>query len=179
MKIKLRDWRLQDLDTYQKFNTGHHTWMDFDGPYYPKLTPSELEEQIDSLRKRISTDNFPSIRKNKVIADEQDQILGTVSRYWQSEETNWLSIGLVIFDEQSWGKGIGYKALSQWCDYLFEEMPELARLDLRTWSGNHGMMKLAEKLGFQLEARFRNARIIKGEYFDSIGYGILREEWGE
>lgn len=39
------------------------------------------------------------------------------------------------------------------------------------------MMKLATKLGFQEEACFRKARIVKGEYFDSIGYGILREEF--
>lgn len=38
-------------------------------------------------------------------------------------------------------------------------------------------MRLAEKLGFKLEARFRNARIVNGSYFDSIGYGVLREEW--
>lgn len=36
-------------------------------------------------------------------------------------------------------------------------------LDLRTWSGNHGMMRLAEKLGFLQEACFRKARIVRGE----------------
>ncbi len=40
------------------------------------------------------------------------------------------------------------------------------------------MMHLTEKLGYQKEAVFRKARIVKGEYYDSIGYGILREEWG-
>ena len=39
------------------------------------------------------------------------------------------------------------------------------------------MIHLAEKIGFQEEARFRMARIVKGEYFDGLGYGILREEW--
>jgi RimJ/RimL family protein N-acetyltransferase len=56
-------------------------------------------------------------------------------------------------------------------------MPELARLDLRTWSGNHGMMALARKLGFIEEARFRKARIVDGAYHDGLGYGIRREEW--
>ena len=44
-------------------------------------------------------------------------------------------------------------------------------------SGNHGMMRLAEKLGFLQEARFRKARIVRGEYYDGLGYGVLREEW--
>lgn len=39
------------------------------------------------------------------------------------------------------------------------------------------MLGLAEKLGFKKEAVYRKARIVINEYFDSISYGILREEW--
>lgn len=39
------------------------------------------------------------------------------------------------------------------------------------------MVKLAEKLGLKLEARYRKARIVAGTYYDSVSYGILREEW--
>jgi putative hydrolase of HD superfamily len=39
------------------------------------------------------------------------------------------------------------------------------------------MMALAEKLGLKKEAVYRKARIVKGEYFDSVSYGILRDEW--
>ncbi len=41
------------------------------------------------------------------------------------------------------------------------------------------MMRLATKLGYTLEARFRKARIVKGAYYDGLGYGLLREEWRE
>ncbi|MFN8378228.1 MAG: GNAT family protein [Anaerolineae bacterium] len=83
----------------------------------------------------------------------------------------------MIFDPALWARGFGFEALGLWTDYLFQNMPELVRLDLQTWSGNPGMMRLAEKLGYQLEGRFRMARIVKNEYYDSMGYGILREEW--
>ena len=56
-------------------------------------------------------------------------------------------------------------------------IPDIVRLDLRTWSGNTGMMRLAEKLGYKLEAVFRKARIVEGTYYDGLGYGVLREEW--
>ena len=83
-----------------------------------------------------------------------------------------------VFGVPSFGnKGYGYEALGLWCQYLFDSEPKFIRLDARTWSGNHGMMKLAEKLGFQQEAVFRKARIVGGEYYDGLGYGILREEW--
>lgn len=106
-------------------------------------------------------------------------MIGTVSWYWQSKATNWKSIGIVIYDEQYWGKGIGTDSLKLWIDYLFETAKEITRLDLRTWSGNERMISLAKKIGFKEEARFRKARIINGLHYDSIGMGILREEWHE
>ena len=39
------------------------------------------------------------------------------------------------------------------------------------------MMKLAEKLGYQLEGRFRKARIVGEEHYDALGYGMLRDDW--
>ena len=97
--------------------------------------------------------------------------------YWISEETYWHALGIVLYDQATWIRGLGYEALGLWSDYLFREYPMFARLDLRTWSGNRGMMRLAEKLGYTQEACFRKARIVRGEYYDGLGYGILREEW--
>lgn len=41
------------------------------------------------------------------------------------------------------------------------------------------MMNLAEKLGLKKEAVYRKARIVDKKYYDSISYGILKEEWKE
>ena len=64
-----------------------------------------------------------------------------------------------------------------WIEQIFDEKRKIVRLGLSTWSGNIGMIKLAQKLGMIKEAEYRNARIINGEYFDSVSYGILRSEW--
>lgn len=50
-------------------------------------------------------------------------------------------------------------------------------MGLTTWSGNPGMMRLSEKLGMSQEARIRKVRYYKGTYYDSIKYGILRDEF--
>ena len=39
------------------------------------------------------------------------------------------------------------------------------------------MIRLAEKLGLICEARIRKVRYFNGVYYDSIKYGILREEF--
>jgi len=37
----------------------------------------------------------------------------------------------VLYDPATWGQGLGYEALGLWGDYLFTELPKIARLDLR------------------------------------------------
>ena len=41
------------------------------------------------------------------------------------------------------------------------------------------MIKTAAKIGMKEEARIREARIVNGEYFDSVKMGILRREWNK
>ncbi len=177
-RVILRDWLVKDLDEYAFWNTGKRKWMDYDAPYYSKPSAQETQRRVEEYERKISHNDWPIPRKQLVIASKNtDELIGTVSWYWQSEETNWKSIGIALYDEHHWGKGLGYEALYLWVTYLFRECKEIVRLDLRTWSGNKGMMRLAEKLGFREEARFRKARIVDGCYYDSIGMGILREEW--
>ncbi len=176
-QIRLRDWILNDLEAYQFWQLGEHAWKDWDGPYF-QSTDSERIDHIKSLGEKIVHGDFSTPRTKLVIADRENDILvGTVNSYWISKETNWLASGVVIFDQKLWNKGIGKEALKLWIDYLFEVRPEIVRLDFQTWSGNKGMMALASKLGFKLEGQFRKARIVKNEYYDSIQFGILREEW--
>ena len=128
----------------------------------------------------INAQNWPDLRERLVVVDDlKNIVIGMVSRYWISEETNWLAIGITIYDPEFWGKGFGYQAKGIWCQYLFDSEPKFVRLDMRTWSGNIGMMKVAKKLGFTKEAVFRMARIVEGEYYDGLGYGVLRTEWEE
>ncbi len=177
-KIRLRAIRQGDLETYRHWNQPGQQWQALDGPYYPPMTVAEVDELIEKITARIVANDWPPVRTRLVIADRADyRLVGMVSRYWISEETNWAALGIVIYDPANWGQGIGYEALGLWTDYLFQQQPDWVRLDLRTWSGNHGMMRLAEKLGYQAEARFRNARIVDGDYYDGLGYGVLRTEW--
>ena len=176
-KIVLRDLIEADLPIYQGWLSNSHEWKKYDGPYYP-LDESKVSENIGRLRQRVEMADWPEPRQRLIIAEQAtNMFVGMVSCYWESKETNWLSVGIVIYDPAFWSGGIGYEALGLWSDYLLTAMPELVRLGLATWSGNVRMMRLAEKLGYQEEARRRKARIVEGKYYDSMGYGVLREEW--
>lgn len=177
-RIRLRPMRQDDLPVWRSWYRPDAAWRALDGPYYPFPDDESLERQVARKRRWIEEGYEPDPLRYAVIADRStDRLIGLVSRYWIGEETNWPAIGIDLYDPELWGQGLGLEALSLWIDLLFRAQPEIVRLDVRTWSGNTRMMRLAEKLGFQLEARFRRARIVDGVYYDGIGYGLLREEW--
>ena len=177
VNIHLRHIEIADLAEYAHWKLPVHKYHDFNGPYFKKQTKAEIDLKIEALSKALNEGTPAPIPGKKIISNQQNKLLGEVNWYWKSEETNWLEIGLVIFDENNWGKGIGYHALTLWINEIFEEKKDLVRIGLSTWSGNEGMIRLAEKLGMIKEAHYKKARIVNGRFYDSISYGILKEDW--
>lgn len=103
--------------------------------------------------------------------------VGMVSKDWIDRNTRWLEVGIIVYDKKYWSKGIGTLALQEWISYIFKNTRNLEHVGLTTWSGNKAMGKVALKLGMKLEARVRKVRFYKGYYYDSLKFGILREEW--
>jgi RimJ/RimL family protein N-acetyltransferase len=155
-----------------------HGWQKTDAPYYPLDTPEELAGRVNRIRNRIEAAALPAPRTSLVISEtDEAQLIGHVSRYWESETCRSIYLGVTIFDEAYWGRGLGTEALTLWTDYLFRTMDDVMRLGLQTWSGNPGMMRAAEKAGYSLEGRLRLARPLNGQYYDGIIMGVLRSEW--
>ena len=175
-EIILRKMEIADLDVYFELNKPSRKYHEFNGPYYKKDTEEDLLGRIERFKEVLLKGE--ERKRTMMIADKANNtLIGEVSWYWKSEETNWMEIGIIIFNEDYWGYGIGYKALKKWVNKLFEEKKDIVRLGLTTWSGNERMMRLAEKLGLSCEATYRKARIVNDKYYDSVSYGILREEW--
>lgn len=115
-------------------------------------------------------------QEHRWVVEVDGNVIGTVSYYWEHEPSKWLEIGIILYESGNWGQGIGTRGLSLWTDHLFNTLP-LVRVGLTTWSGNERMIRVAEKLGMQMEARIRKVRYYNGYYYDSIRMGMLREEW--
>ncbi|MEG0327163.1 MAG: GNAT family N-acetyltransferase [Erysipelothrix sp.] len=146
-------------------------WSHYNAPYFNEYQAIDYKTYLnDYAPYYIDVDHRRGIYVDGVL-------VGMVSFYWESRPTRWLEFGLVIYDESYWGKGIGTYVSSLWITELFKKFPLIERVGFTTWSGNPGMMAIGDKLEMALEARLRKCRYYKGEYYDSIKYGILREEW--
>ncbi|PKF80332.1 GNAT family N-acetyltransferase [Vibrio sp. vnigr-6D03] len=149
--------------------TKDEEWTKYNGPYFGYTRPTKDVFRTTTFQRLLKGEDIQVIEWN-------GKPVGTVSCYWEDENTRWLESGVVIYDSKAWGQGIAHQALSQWVSHIFATR-ELERVGLTTWSGNPAMMKCAEKLGFKLEGRLRKVRFYKGTYYDSVRYGILKEEW--
>lgn len=167
--------KIQQSDLYRiwkiAFTEDFPKWAYYNAPYFDEYRKVDYDDFIEHQSDFFL--NHESVRG--IYIDEE--IIGTVSYYFESKKTRWLETGILLFDENTWNQGYGRRALSIWFDIVFEKYPEIQRIGITTWSGNLGMMKLAEKLGMTLEARIRKVRYYEGVYYDSIKYGILQEEW--
>lgn len=175
-RVRLRDFRAKDLGPYERWMQPGARWQEFDAPYFGAPDPTWVRDHVEGLQERIESGAWEDPRRRVVLARrDDDELIGTLARYWICEATEWPGVGIDIYDPDAWGRGYGSEALTLWCDYLFAQ--GYHRLDMRTWSGNERMMRLAEKLGFRLEARFREARPVDGKRYDGLAYGLLRAEW--
>ncbi|MBE4909557.1 GNAT family N-acetyltransferase [Bacillus luteolus] len=148
-------------------------WRKWNAPYFPFE-----HEDFSVFRERMAKRIADGTDSMMLIQTLDREIIGTVSYYWEDKNTRWLEAGIVINNSQYWHGGYGTEALKLWIGHLFATL-EIARVGITTWSGNERMMRVAEKLGLQLEGRMRKCRYYNGKYYDSIRMGVLREEWDD
>lgn len=172
-KVTLRSIKHEDVPTLWSLIYGEDEpeFKKWDAPYFP-LEKVDFESYEQSMSKRVE-EGLDSQRL--IIVDEK--IIGMVTYYWEHQPSNWMEVGIIIYLPDYWNGGYGTEAIKLWVDHLFQVHTNIPRIGYTTWSGNRRMIKVGEKLGMMEEARIRKARLYKGQYFDSVKMGILREEW--
>lgn len=171
--VSIRPVVKQDLPKIYQFMHGGDEdipeWKKWDAPYYPYLRPSFRVFKNQMQEEMLEGQRY-------VIETLVGEPIGIVTYYWEHRPSYWMEMGIVIYNPKYWNGGYGTQAIILWMEHLFKTYP-LVRLGFATWSGNKRMMKVGEKCGMTLESRIRKCRYYKGAYYDSIKYGILREEW--
>ena len=71
--------------------------------------------------------------------------------------------------------------------HIYSSLPEVAypafrelglhKIELSCFGYNVQSQRVAEKLGFTLEARIRDRKDVQGNRCDDLRYGLLRSEW--
>lgn len=174
-RVLLRDRRSADLADYLRWFSSPE-WAMWDAPWESEAQSNTDEAELVMRFAPRSTGELSLPRRTMEVDTADGRHIGWVSRYWVDRDTDWPEIGINLPEQQLWGHGLGTEAVALWTEHIFSET-NLVRVGLRTWSGNERILRVAEKLGFTVEARFRLARVVEGTRYDAIGCGMLREEW--
>jgi ribosomal-protein-alanine N-acetyltransferase len=132
---------------------------------------------LEMYQKRFNQREFSYRRDDGrfiILEKETGERIGTVS--YSGVDQRWdATIGIMVA-KPYWGGGYAIDALETILRFLFEELG-LRVVRLWTHSGNPRAVGSAEKLGFQLSYRQREAVFKGGQLYDNIGMDLLREEY--
>lgn len=109
------------------------------------------------------------------ILDETDTFVGIIGYNRLSEYEMNLGYRLLVPDAR--GKGIMSECVPVFVDHLFDSVPGLERVSLKTADDNIPSQKLALKSGFVYEGTLRKAYFYRGEMHDFKVYSIIKEDW--
>jgi RimJ/RimL family protein N-acetyltransferase len=85
-------------------------------------------------------------------------------------------IGIVIGNPNYWNKGVGAQAVTHLTTLAFTKY-HLHRVSAVIQGGNIASRRCFEKVGFQHEGRWRDARYVNGAFIDLHYYAMLAHEW--
>ncbi len=98
MDIKIRPAMPSELATIYALVISNDEWTKFNGPYFSYSHPSLENFEAHSFKRLLEGDDL-----QLVVVDGVP--VGTVSCYWECEETRWLEAGVVIYNSDYWGRG--------------------------------------------------------------------------
>ena len=105
------------------------------------------------------------------------ELIGTATLHSISRRHGWGHFGLMIGDQQYWGKGASTEAFRMLAEFAFERIG-LRRLTGGTYATNHAMNFTLRRLGFKREGTFRQAFWQDdGTYIDEYRWSLLADEW--
>jgi len=99
-------------------------------------------------------------------ADGEERRVGTLTAY-RNPHHGTVDIGILIGERSVWGQGVGLDAFGTLADWLAGHQG-LRKLTAGTLACNHGMIRVAERAGFALEAVRRAQERVDGRPWDML-----------
>lgn len=167
--VILREERREDLKALVDLRN------DMETQAWSKSLPPDYTEPM--YVKRFEAREFsydPDEGRFAIVVKESGEWAGHIS-YSNLERRFAANIGVAI-PQEFWGTGVAFDAQEVLLRFLFLELG-LRVVRLWTHSGNPRAVQLAQKSGFQVSARMRQAIFKHGELYDNLIVDLLREEY--
>ncbi|MFU2180807.1 GNAT family N-acetyltransferase [Streptococcus pluranimalium] len=145
---------------------------------YPAGLPpiATLEDEYDYFEnhyyQNLEKENLPS--GYGITVKGNDRIIGSCD-FNHRHEDDVFEIGYMLHPDY-WGKGIMSEAVEALIEIGFTLL-NLHKVEIVCYDYNRQSRRIAEKLGFTLEASIRDRKDIQGNRCHDLRYGLLKSEW--
>ncbi|MFG2716472.1 GNAT family N-acetyltransferase [Streptomyces goshikiensis] len=172
--VRLRALRAQDAGHHVRWRNDPEVvhWAAGGNPCFGPVTAEAVELGFETML-RLNP-------KESAVFTVEDLADGTVIGMVDYRDLDPLAglatVGVTIGERDRWGCGHGSDALRLLVGHLFGIFG-LHRIELDTWSGNERAVRAFTKAGFREEGRRRSTVLVAGKRYDTVLFGMLREEW--
>ncbi|MEV5693830.1 GNAT family N-acetyltransferase [Micromonospora globbae] len=169
-RLLLRQYRVDDVDAVLAY---------YGDPLVARYVPWEpwsREHAAEQVAKRVHRLGVTDIDSAlALVVEHKGEVVGDVV-LWPADET--LSRGEMgwIFNPSASGRGFATEAVGALVRVAFAHCGMhrvIARLDAR----NEASARLCQRVGMVKEAHLRQDYWLKGEWADTLIYGLLAEQW--
>ena len=169
-KIRLRAVEPSDAEHFIRWNLDSERARALDFVWPPQSEAAVREWAEKESRRKLEGDTFRWMMEN-----EAGETVGSIDTHDCSPRDGTFSYALDV-DPAQRGKGYAGEAILLVLKYYFEEL-RYQKVTVPVHADNAASIRLHEKLGFQLEGRFRRGFYTGGQYVDVLWYGMTVEEF--
>lgn len=165
MKIELRPWQIDDLDSLiengNNFEVARFMTDVFPHPYTEEAARRFIDLATTEKPKRLKAIAVDGMAVGGIGIHPKTDVLKK-----NAELGYWLG-------QAYWGKGIASQVVPQMVKFAFETY-DITRLYACVYGNNKASQRVLEKCGFKLEAHFDKTIFKNGEFLDELIYAVRK-----
>jgi ribosomal-protein-alanine N-acetyltransferase len=133
---------------------------------------TDMDQASDFIRRVQEGFEDGSLLEWGVVWKENDALIGTIAYSSWSPKHRRAEFGIALH-RNYWGRGVATELLPDFLDYGFNQL-NLHRIEADVDPENKAVIHLLEKFGFEREGQLRERNRFRGNYRDSVIYGLLK-----
>lgn len=169
-RIRLRAVEPEDAEFHYLWNQDSEMARNVDFVWPPSSREYARRGAAEQSLKKPVEDSF-----HFEIENLSGEAVGSISSHNCILRNGTFSYGVAVREEHL-RKGYASEAILIVLRYYFEEL-RYQKCTVHIFSFNEACIRLHERLGFRLEGRLRRMGYTRGQYYDTLAYGITADEF--
>lgn len=169
-RLVLRPYEVRDVEpTLAYYSDQEVSRYLLSEPFTPKTAKEAVEKRLQRIHPTRSGESLA------LVVQHEGDVVGDVMLELLGEQSSMGEIGW-CFNPAYAGRGFATEAANALLGLAFEHY-EMHRVKAQMDARNSASAQLCERLGMTREARLRQDWWNKGEWTDTVVYGVLATEW--